>query len=90
MIAAHRALVAELLTLAGNDSPLAGLEARRGRRSVDGGLCKLDEPERYESYASILGRAKRDDVTAEADAPQPMELQHWSMHSFGAQFCEVA
>lgn len=88
VIAAHRALVGEMLTLAGNDSPLAGLKADEvGCR--DGGLCKLDQPERYESYASILGRAKRNDVTAEADAPQPMELQHWSMHSFGAQFAEV-
>ena len=48
VIAAHRALVKELLKLAGNDSPLAGLEPDEvGGR--DGGLCKLDEPERHES-----------------------------------------
>jgi xanthine dehydrogenase YagR molybdenum-binding subunit len=28
----------------------------------DGGLCKLDEPERRESYASILKRARRDEL----------------------------
>ncbi len=88
VIAAQHALVGELLKLAGNDSPLAGLKpAEVG--GLDGGLCKLDEPERRESYASILSRAGRDEVTAEAEAPMPLELQHWSMHSHGAMFCEV-
>ena len=86
--AAHHALVAELLKLAGNDSPLAGLGADEVG-GIDGGLAKLEEPERFESYASILARAGRDSVTAEAEAPMPLELQHWSMHSFGAMFCEV-
>ena len=44
MIAAHRALVAELLKLAGNDSPLAGL-AVDAVGSDDGGLAKLGEPD---------------------------------------------
>jgi xanthine dehydrogenase YagR molybdenum-binding subunit len=88
VIAAHRKLVAELLMLAGNDSPLAGLEpdAVGGR---DGGLCKLDESDRYESYGSILARAQRAAVSVEASAPMPLETQHWSMHSYGAMFCEV-
>ena len=88
VVAAHRKLVAELLKLAGNDSPLAGLKPEEVG-GMDGGLCKLDEPERSESYASILARAQRDDVTVEAEAPPPLELQHWSMHSHGAMFCEV-
>ena len=88
VIAAQRALVGELLTLAGNDSPLAGLSADEVG-GVDGGLGKLDEPGRGESYASILGRAQRDSVTVEAEAPPPLELQHWSMHSYSAMFCEV-
>ncbi len=88
VVAAHRELVAELLELAGDDSPLAGLEPDEVG-AMDGGLCKLDEPERRESYASILDRAGRDEVSAEADASQPLELMHWSMHSYGAQFCEV-
>jgi xanthine dehydrogenase YagR molybdenum-binding subunit len=88
VIAAHRALVKELLKLAGNDSPLAGLDPHEiGSR--DGALCKLDEPERREDYASILARARQDAVTVEAQAPEPLELQHWSMHSHGAMFCEV-
>jgi xanthine dehydrogenase YagR molybdenum-binding subunit len=88
VLAAQRALVTELLTLAGSDSPLAGgkpedIDAR------DGGLCKLDEPARRESYVSILTRAQRDTLTVEATAPPPLEIQRWSMHSHGAMFCEV-
>ena len=88
VMAAERKLVAELLKLAGNDSPLAGLKpnAVAGR---DNGLCKIDEPERCETYASILARAQRAEVTVEADAAPPLEAQHWSMHSHGAMFCEV-
>lgn len=88
VIATQQALVTQLLRLAGNDSPLAGLKADqvRGR---DGGLCKLDEPDRYETYASILSRAQRPEVTALAEAPAPLETQHWSMHSYGAMFCEM-
>ncbi|HEU4534216.1 MAG TPA: xanthine dehydrogenase family protein molybdopterin-binding subunit [Polyangiaceae bacterium] len=86
--AAERKLVGELLKLAGPDSPLAGLKPDQvfGR---NGGLAKLDEPTRCESYASILARAGRDEVKVEANAPPPLEAQHWSMHSYGAQFCEV-
>ena len=88
VIAAHHALVKELLKLAGNDSPLAGLSADKvGCRN--GGLYRLDAPDKGESYASILARAQRDEVSAEAEAPPPLELQHWSMHSFAAMFCEL-
>ena len=62
VIAAQRALVEELLKLAGNDSPLAGLSPDQ-IACRDGGLCDLDAPDRFESYASILTRAKRDEVT---------------------------
>ena len=86
--AAQHALVTELLKLAGNDSPLAGLKPDEVG-GFDGGLAKLDDPARRESYASILERAQRDEVEAEADAPPPLEMQHWSMHSYGAMFCEV-
>jgi xanthine dehydrogenase YagR molybdenum-binding subunit len=88
VIAAHRALVAELIQLAGNDSPLAGLgpDEVGGR---DGGLAAIDAPERHETYASILARAQRDEVVVEASPPAPLETQHWSMHSHGAMFCEV-
>ena len=88
VIVAHRALVTELLKLAGNDSPLAGLKPEEVG-GLNGGLCKLEEPERCESYASILARAQREEVTAEGEAPPPLETQHWSMHSHGAMFCEA-
>jgi xanthine dehydrogenase YagR molybdenum-binding subunit len=88
VIAASAELFKQLLTLAGNDSPLAGLgideiEAR------DGGLGKRGDPDRFESYASILGRARRDHVAVEAEGPPPLEVQKYSMHSYAAQFCEV-
>jgi xanthine dehydrogenase YagR molybdenum-binding subunit len=88
VIAAHRAMVAKLLKLVGKDSALSGLKPDEvaGR---DGGLCKLDEPERFESYASILAHAELNGLSAEASAPPPLEMGHWSMHSFGAMFCEV-
>jgi len=88
VIAAHRALVGELLKLAGNDSPLAGLKPDEVA-SRDGGLCKLDEQERFESYVSILTRAQRSEVSVEATPPDPLETMHWSMHSHGAMFAEV-
>ena len=88
VIAAHRALVTELIKLAGNDSPLAGLSADEVG-SEDGGLAKLDDPARRETYGSILSRAQRDSVTVSEQAAQPHELMHWSMHSHGAMFCEA-
>ncbi len=88
VIAAHHALVAELLKLAGNDSPLAGLSPDEVG-SEDGGLTKLDDPTRRESYVSILERAQRESVVVSEEASQPLELMHWSMHSHSALFCEV-
>ena len=88
VIAAHRALVAELLKLAGNDSPLAGLKPD-AVGGFEGGLAALDDPSRHETYASILARAGRNELTVEEQAPMPFETQHWSMHSHGAMFCET-
>lgn len=88
VIAAHNALVAELLTLAGNDSPLAGLSPD-DVGSEAGGLARRDAPTQRESYASILTRAQRDSVTVTKAGSQPLELMHWSMHSHSALFCEV-
>ncbi|MGP9812620.1 xanthine dehydrogenase family protein molybdopterin-binding subunit [Rhodopseudomonas sp. NSM] len=88
VIAAHHVLIAELLKLAGNDSPLAGLSADEVG-TVNGGLAKLDDPSRHESYVSVLTRSGRDHVTVDGSASAPLETMHWSMHSFGALFCEV-
>jgi xanthine dehydrogenase YagR molybdenum-binding subunit len=88
VMAAFGELVAELLKLAGNDSPLAGLGADEVV-GVNSGLASVDDPARHESYASILARAQRDTLMAEAEPPMPLETQHWSMHSHGAMFCEA-
>lgn len=88
VIAAHHVLIKELLKLAGNDSPLAGLSPEEVG-TLNGGLAKLDDPSRHESYVSILTRSGRDHVAAEGSASAPLETMHWSMHSFGALFCEV-
>ncbi|WP_423333915.1 xanthine dehydrogenase family protein molybdopterin-binding subunit [Rhizobium wenxiniae] len=88
VIAAHNKLIEELLRLVGNDSPLAGLKAK-DVGSRDGGLCKLDEPDRHETYQSLLTRAQRDKIVVEAQPPMPLETMHWSMHSHSAMFCEV-
>jgi CO/xanthine dehydrogenase Mo-binding subunit len=70
VIEAYRALVAELLELAGSDSPLAGLSVDEVV-SESGGVAKLGEPARRESYSSILERAQRDSVTAAETASLP-------------------
>lgn len=88
VIAAHNALTAKLLKLAGNDSPLAGLSAKEVG-SDSGGLASLDDPTRRESYASILKRAGRDSIEVTEAGSPPLEFMHWSMHSHSALFCEV-
>lgn len=89
VIALQRGLVEQLLALCGDDSPLAGLNADEvGGR--DAGLCELADPSRWESYATILERAGRDELTVTATASEPAEMQGWSMHSTGALFAEVA
>ena len=88
VMAASAKLIAELLTLAGNDSPLAGLSAA-DVEARDGGLGHREQADRFESYASILTRAGKEEVSAEAEASKPTEAQTYSMHSYGAQFCEV-
>jgi xanthine dehydrogenase YagR molybdenum-binding subunit len=86
--AAHLKLLTELLKHVSKQSPLARLQPEEVGAS-QGRLFKLDAPERSESYASLLMRMGRDDITVEATAPPPFEIQHWSMHSHGAMFCEV-
>jgi xanthine dehydrogenase YagR molybdenum-binding subunit len=88
IIAVSEVLTKDLLKLAGNDSPLAGLKPDEVEPR-DGGLYHISEPGRFESYVSILKRAHRDELVCEAKAPMPFEMWKYSMHSYGAQFCEV-
>ncbi len=88
VIAAQQGLVAQLLALCAEDSPLAGLSPEEvGGR--DGGLCELADPSRWESYERILARAGRDELTLTATGADPAEMEAFSTHSFGAVFCEV-
>jgi xanthine dehydrogenase YagR molybdenum-binding subunit len=88
VIAAHRALIKQLLPLIGTDSPLAGA-AEEALETRDGGLGVADDPDRFEPFSSILSRAGREAVTGEAAAAKPSELDHYSMHSTAAQFAEA-
>ena len=88
IIAAHAVLLKDVIKLAGNDSPIAGLKPDE-LIAREGGLFSIADPTVGESYVSILARAGRDSVEAEAAAPMPLEVMKYSMHSFGAQFCEV-
>jgi xanthine dehydrogenase YagR molybdenum-binding subunit len=88
IIAASEKLTKMLLARVGKDSPLRGcgssdVEAR------DGGLYRKDDPSRGESYPSLLAKSGRDHLEVEAAAAPPLEMMKYSMHSFGAQFCEV-
>ena len=85
---AQEALIAKLLKLVVKGSPLEGLKSSEVR-GHDSGLCMFDQPERHESYATILERAGRAELTVETTASPPLEMLHWSMHSFGAMFCEA-
>ena len=88
VIAANAKLISKVLKVAGDDSPLAGLKVDEVSRT-GGGLAKLDDPARHETYAAILTRAGLPSITVEGEAPMPFEMMHWSMHSHGAMFCEV-
>lgn len=88
VVAAADKLTGELLRLAGNDSPLAGL--RGGEvRLAEGGIVSAEDPSRRESYASILSRAGRPEVTVTAAGGAPLEFLKFAMHSTSAIFCEL-
>ncbi|WP_431878650.1 xanthine dehydrogenase family protein molybdopterin-binding subunit [Amycolatopsis sacchari] len=86
--AAQRNVVEELLKLAGDDSPLAGLTLDEVG-CAGGGLCALGEPDRFESYSGILERSGREELSVEAAGPASQEMATWAMRSYGAVFCEV-
>lgn len=88
VIAATEVFVEELVKLAGNDSPLAGLSLAEVEPR-DGGIGHMEDHGRFETYQSILRRAGRDELVCEAEASAPAEMEAFSMHSYGAQFCEV-
>jgi xanthine dehydrogenase YagR molybdenum-binding subunit len=83
---AHRELLAIANTA--TDSPLAGLEyAQTAAR--DGGLFSQHDASQGETYAAILQRAGQSHLEVEAKSTDPTEAMEHSIHSYGAQFCEV-
>ncbi len=88
VIAANEKLVEELIKLAGSKSPLHGLKPEE-IEARDGGLYSIAKPSRSDTYAAIFHRSGQDKVTVVGKAPPPLEMQHWSMHSFSAVFAEV-
>jgi len=88
ILAASEKLIVELLRLAGNDSPIAGLRAG-DVRLIDEGIACVDDPVRHESYRSILSRASRVDVTVTATGSAPLEMLKFAMHSSSAIFCKL-
>ena len=80
----------ELLALAGDnyDSPLSNLKYE-DVEARDGGLFSKKDSSKGETYESILKRVGQEFVETEETSGQPLEMMKYSMHSYGAQFCEV-
>ena len=91
MIATCEKLVARLVAIAheSSDSPLKDLRFDQVELKNGGVYSKLNDDARGESYQSLLRRANKDYVEIEATSGNPIELMKYSMHSYGAQFCEV-
>ncbi|MBR9764399.1 MAG: xanthine dehydrogenase family protein molybdopterin-binding subunit [Rhodobacteraceae bacterium] len=88
VMAASAKLVGELIRLAGNASPLAGLRAE-DLHFDRAGLVAREDPARHESFAAILARANREEVSVTASGAVPMEMFRYAMHSTSAIFAEV-
>jgi xanthine dehydrogenase YagR molybdenum-binding subunit len=86
--AAADKIAVELLRLAGNDSPIAGLRAGE-ILLVDNGVVSVADPVRRESFHSILSRAGREAITVTAAGNFPIEMLKFAMHSYSAVFCEL-
>ncbi len=83
---AHRELLALASTAA--DSLLAGLKYEQ-MEARNGGLFSKEDASKGETYASILKRAGQSHLEVEAKSANPTEIMEYSIHSYGAQFCEV-
>ena len=89
--AACNAVIQKLVATALSDeaSPLHNANAQ-DVAAENGRLFLKGDPDKGESYAAILTRAKLPRLEAKADsAPDKEEKKKFSMHAFGAQFCEV-
>ena len=89
MIAASEELVQGTAEAGGQRLATGRPQGETRSRRATAGCASWTNSGRCESYVSILRRARRDELVAEAEAPTPLELQKYSMHSYAAQFCEV-
>lgn len=71
-----------------DDSPLANLNYNQ-TEARSGGLFSKDDSSKGEIYSSILKRAGQEFVEIEETSAASLELLKYSMHAYGAQFCEV-
>lgn len=89
---ACRRLVGDVLALVAEDpdSPLYGCSPEDVEVG-EGGLRRRDDPTRSESYAGILGRSGRFELTAtgESTPAKPQELGMAPAGAFGAKYVEV-
>lgn len=80
----------ELLAIAGDeyDLPLSNVKYEQ-IEARNGGLFSVEDASKGETYAAILERAGQEYVEVEETSATPSEMMKYSMHSYGAQFCEV-
>ncbi|HTQ81152.1 MAG TPA: xanthine dehydrogenase family protein molybdopterin-binding subunit [Thermoanaerobaculia bacterium] len=90
VIGAAAALKTKLVSLAAADpeSPLAGLRPE-GVTMAGGQLAAVDNPGRGLSYSDILKRSRLPKLEAQAEVKPEDRNKAYSIHSWGAQFCEV-
>ncbi len=83
-------LRAKLLDLLQDDasSPVHGLLPDQ-TAFANGRLVSLNDPGRGEDWLAILKRHKQDKLQAEGVAKAGEEKEKYTMHAFGAHFCEV-
>jgi xanthine dehydrogenase YagR molybdenum-binding subunit len=90
VIGAVAALKSKLVALAASDpeSPLGGLRPEEVTMA-DGRLAVVGNPARGLSYTDLLKRARQPTIEAEAQVKPEDANKNYSIHSWGAQFCEV-
>ncbi len=76
------------LAVADAQSPLHGLNAE-DVVGQDGRLIAKDDATRAEAYEAVLSRSGQPAIELVAESKPGDEKQHFTMQSFGAQFCEV-
>ncbi|HEY0513083.1 MAG TPA: xanthine dehydrogenase family protein molybdopterin-binding subunit [Thermoanaerobaculia bacterium] len=85
---AMKAKLAELAT-GDPESPLAGLPADQ-LALANGRLVVAANPSRGIAYTDLLSRSRLPAIEAQADVkPDDAKTKQYSIHSWGAQFCEV-